>query len=248
MAETTNKPDNSLVDILVNVIAPVMILSHMSKEDGKFWHLGPVTAMCIALALPLGFGIWHFIKNKKVNMFSFIGLIAILLTGLITIYLFYDKGSRQYVGIIFGIKEAIVPLVLGTLFLFTHKSKSPLLKTFLYNDSLFDVKRIEKSVEEKSAESNYQQLLWHCSLIMFGSFCLSAAANLSLSLYFFNGLDAALENWKVEYNEIVGKITGYGFLVIGLPFFFVMAFILYFILKRLRAITGLDNQEILLPR
>lgn len=248
MAETNKKPDNSLVDILVNVIAPVLILSHMSKEEGQFWHLGPILAMCIALALPLGFGIWHFIKNKKLNLFSFVGLIAILLTGLITIYLFYYVESRQHVGVIFGIKEAVVPLVLGSLFIITHKSKSPLLKAFLYNDGLFDIKRIEKKVDENNADSDYKKLLWHCSLIMFGSFCLSALANLFLALYFFNDLDPMLADWKVVYNEIVGKITGYGFLVIGLPFFFVMAFILYFLLKRLKAITGLSTEEVLLPR
>ncbi len=86
MADTTKdkkKPDNSLLDIVVNVIAPVMILSFMSKEDGKLWHLGPVMAMSIALVLPIAFGIWHYIKHQKLNLFSCVGLFAILLTGLI---------------------------------------------------------------------------------------------------------------------------------------------------------------------
>lgn len=252
MAEITKKqgkkPDNSLLDIVVNVIAPVMILSFMSKEEGKFWHIGPVYAMSIALILPLGFGIWHFIKHKKLNLFSCVGLFAILLTGLITIYLYYDEAARQHVGIIFGIKEAVQPLVIGSLFLITHKMRSPLLNTFLYNDGLFDVKRIEKSVKEKDNQLSYRALLWKCSLIMFGSFCVSAVANLALSLYFFKSLSPTVDNWKVEYNEIVGKITGWGFLVIGAPFFFVMAFILYFMLSNLKKITGLETDKILLGR
>jgi hypothetical protein len=248
MAEIKKKPDNSLLDIVINVIAPVMILSFMSKEDGKLWHLGPVLAMSIALILPLTFGIWHFTKHKKLNLFSCVGLFAILLTGLITLYLYYDEDSRKHVGIIFGIKEAVQPLVIGSLFLITHKMSSPLLNTFLYNDGLFDVKRIKKSVQENENQTDYQSLLWKCSLIMFGSFCVSAVANLALSLYFFNGLSPALENWKVEYNEIVGKITGWGFLVIGAPFFFVMAFILYFMLNGLKRITGLKTDEILVGR
>jgi len=248
MPETKKKPDNSLLDIVVNVIAPVMILSYMSKEEGKFWHLGPVTAMAIALILPLAFGIWHFIKHKKLNLFSCVGLFAILLTGLITIYLFYNEASRPHVGIIFGIKEAVQPLVIGSLFLITHKMASPLLNTFLYNDALFDVKRIEKSVKAKESQPDYKALLWKASLIMFGSFCVSAVANLALSLYFFKGLSPTIENWKVEYNEIVGKITGWGFLVIGAPFFLVMAFILYFMLNGLKKITGLETDEILVGR
>ena len=248
MADTKKKPDNSLVDIVINVIAPVMILSYMSKEEGEFWHLGPVNAMSIALVLPLAFGIWHFIKHKKLNLFSCVGLFAILLTGLITIYLFYNEAARQHVGIIFGIKEAVQPMVIGSLFLITHKMSAPLLNTFLYNDGLFDVKRIEKSVKEKDTEPAYKALLWKCSLIMFGSFCVSAVANLALSLYFFDGLSPVAENWKVEYNEIVGKITGWGFLVIGAPFFLVMAFILYFMIKGLKSITGLETDDILLGR
>jgi len=242
------KQESSLLDIVVNVIAPVMILSFMSKEEGEFWHLGPVIAMSIALILPLAFGIWHFIQHKKLNLFSCIGLFAILLTGLITIYLYYDESSRQHVGIIFGIKEAVQPLVIGSLFVITHKMKAPLLNTFLYNDGIFDVKRIERAVKTNENEPDYKALLWKCSLIMFGSFCVSAVANLALSLYFFRDLSPVVENWKVEYNEIVGKITGWGFLVIGAPFFFVMAYILYFMLSGLKKITGLNSEEILLAR
>lgn len=248
MADTKKKPDNSFLDIVVNVIAPVMILSWMSKEEGKFWHLGPVVAMSIALILPLAFGIWHFIKHKTLNLFSCVGLFAILLTGLITIYLFYNESARPHVGIIFGIKEAVQPLVIGVLFLITHKMASPLLNTFLYNDNLFDVKRIEKSVKENTNETDYKSLLWKCSLIMFGSFCVSASANLALALYFFKDLSPTIENWKVEYNEIVGKITGWGFAVIGAPFILVMAFILYFMITNLKKITGLESEEIMLSR
>ena len=248
MAEAKKKQDNSLVDIIVNVILPVLILSYMSKEGSKPWQLGPVIAMGVALALPLGFGIWHFIKHKKLNLFSCVGLFAILLTGLITIYLFSNDSSRPHVGIIFGIKEAVQPLVIGSLFLITHRMSTPLLNTFLYNDALFDVGRIEKKVKEKDVTPKYKALLWKCTLVMFGSFCVSAVANLFLSLYFFKGLDPAHTNWKEEYNLIVGKITGYGFLVIGLPFFFVMAFILFTLLKGLRNITELENDEILVPR
>ncbi len=246
--KTPKKPDNSLLDIIVNVIAPVMILSFMSKDEGKLWHLGPVIAMSIALILPLSFGIWHFIKHKKLNLLSCVGLFAILLTGLISIYLFYNEASRQHVGIIFGVKEAVQPLVIGSLFLITHKMSSPLLNTFLYNDGIFDVKRIEKHVQQKNTLPDYRSLLWKCSLIMFGSFCVSAAANLALSLYFFRDLSPSIDNWKVEYNEIVGKITGWGFLVIGAPFFVVMAFILYFLIKNLKKITGLETEEILLAK
>ncbi len=248
MAETKKKPDNSLVDILINVILPVLILSKMSKDGDSFYHLGPVTAMAIALILPLGFGIWHFIKKGKLNLFSCVGLIAILLTGLITIYLYNDTNSRQHVGVIFGIKEAIQPLILGSLFLITHKKATPLLRTFLYNDALFDIPRIEKTVKEKQSKPAYELLLWKCTWIMFGSFCLSAVANFFVSVYFFQDLVPDADSWTVLYNEIVGSITFWGFIIIGVPFFGVMIVIMISLLKGLRKITGLENDNILIPR
>lgn len=250
MAASKKKPDNSLVDILINVIIPVLVLSYLSKDEGKAWHLGPTKAMVIALVIPLAFGIWHFIKHKKINLFSCVGLGAILLTGLITIYLWYNEAARPQVGIIFGIKEALQPLILGSLFIITHKTATPLFNTFLYNDALFDIPRIEKAVKTEEKQDEYKKMKWNCTLFFFGSFLISAVLNLALAIYFFRDLspDLADGTWKTEYNEIVGKITGWGFAVIGAPFLIVMIVLLIFLLKSLRKHTGLSNDEILIPR
>ena len=101
MSEEKTKPaaeqqDNPLADILVNVLAPVLILSKCSKDGESFWHLGPYLAMGLALSIPLLYGIWHFTKVKKVNLFSAVGLANVLLTGVITIYLYSsDDPSRR---------------------------------------------------------------------------------------------------------------------------------------------------------
>lgn len=250
MADSKKKPDNSLADILVNVVIPVLVLSYLSKDEGKAWHLGPTKAMFIALAIPLAYGVRDFIKNKKINLFSCIGLCAILLTGLITIYLWFNESARPHVGIIFGIKEALQPLILGSLFIITHKTTTPLFHTFLYNDALFDIPRIEKEVKTQNKQQEYKKLKWKCTLLFFGSFLISAVMNLGLAIYFFRDLSPNLAEkaWKTEYNEIVGKITGWGFAVIGAPFLIVLVALLIFLLKSLRQQTGLTNEEILIPR
>ena len=58
MSEETAKPaaqqqDSPLADILVNVLAPVLILSKCSKDGESFYHLGPYIAMGLALSIPL---------------------------------------------------------------------------------------------------------------------------------------------------------------------------------------------------
>ncbi len=247
---TAQKQDNPLTDIIVNVIIPVLILSKCSKEGEKFYQLGPYLAMGLAIAIPLAYGIWHFLKTKKLNIFSAVGVGNVLLTGLITIYLFStdDPETRKLAPYLFGIKEAIQPLILGSLFLLTHRTSTPLFNAFIYNDAIFDHNRINKAVKEKDNESNLSKLLWSSTLLFFGSFCISAVLNLGLAYYFLHDLNPHAENWKELYNKDVGKITGWGYLVIGLPLLVIGGFILMRMLRGLKNLTGLATEKIMQAR
>ncbi len=242
--------DNPLADIIVNVLIPVMILSKCSKAGEKWYQLGPYVAISLALAIPLIYGIWHFIQKKKVNLFSAVGIGNVLLTGIITIYLFSndDPGTRKMAPYLFGIKEAIQPLILGSLFLLTHHRKSPLFNAFIYNEALFDHSRINKALKDNEKQTEHKQLLWSSTLFFFGSFCISAALNLGLAFYFLHDLDPAAPDWKELYNEDVGSITFWGFAVIGLPLVVITGFILYRLIAGLKALTGLETDKILQAR
>jgi len=244
------KQDNPLTDIIVNVILPVLILSHCSKDGEKAWHLGPYVAMGLAIAIPLAYGIWHFIQHKKLNTFSAVGVGNVLLTGLITIYLFStdDPETRKHAPLLFGIKEAIQPLILGSLFLLTHKAATPLFNAFVYNENIFDHGRINQKVKENGKQEELAQLLWSSTKLFFGSFCLSAIMNLCLAFYFLGDLDPTATDWKELYNKDVGRITGWGFLVIGVPLLVVGGFILARMIKGLKNLTGLETEKILQAR
>jgi hypothetical protein len=249
-APAAKKQDNPLTDIIVNVILPVLILSHCSKDGEKVWHFGPYLAMGLAIAIPLAYGIWHFIKHKKLNTFSAVGVGNVLLTGLITIYLFStdDPETRKHAPLLFGIKEAVQPLILGSLFLLTHRSVTPLFNAFVYNDAIFDHGRINKRVKENDKQAELGKLLWTSTLLFFGSFCLSSVMNLGLAFYFLHDLDPTAPDWKELYNADVGRITGWGFLVIGVPLLVVGGFILARMIKGLKALTGLETEKILQAR
>ena len=73
MADKKLPQDHPLANILINVIIPVLILSYLSKDPvlqeklgkiAKPWHIGPLKAMILALALPLGYGAWHYLKTR----------------------------------------------------------------------------------------------------------------------------------------------------------------------------------------
>lgn len=249
MASQKKEQENPLHNILINVLIPVFALSFMSKDGDKIWHIGAAKAMIVALVPPLAYGVWFFVKTKKMNMFSLLGLVSVLLTGGLTLYLWNADGSiKPNAALLFGIKEACIPFVLGIAVLFSYRSNSPLLQAFLYNDGVFNIPHIEKTVEEKQQQSEYQKILWQSTLLFAASFMVSTVLNLFLAMHFLGQLDHTSANAKEEYNTQVAKITGWGFLVIGAPLMIFLGFTLWHLLKNLRRITGLDNESLLLPR
>ena len=72
-----------------------------------------------------------------------------LLTGGLTIYLWNKDGTvKPHADVLFGLKEASIPLILGIAVIGSHRTASPLLRVFLYSDSLFDIPKIETRVAE----------------------------------------------------------------------------------------------------
>ena len=255
---TTPTKEHPLANILINVIIPVLVLSYLSKDPqlqeqlgkvAKPWHIGPLKAMILALLLPLGYGAWHFIKTRKGNFFSALGLISVLLSGGLTLYLWNADGTvKQNAGILFGLKEALIPLVLGIAILTSHRSATPLIRVFLYNDSIFDIPKIEKRVAEIAAEVDYQRLLLGATKLFAASFFLSSIMNLVLAQWFFRGFDATAIDALETYNAIVARLTGWGFAVIGVPILVFLFFTLRHLLKGLGGLTGFSDDELMLPR
>jgi hypothetical protein len=254
MPDPKPKQEHPLANILVNVLLPVIALSFLSKdpalvEKARPWHIGPLWAMVIALALPLGYGIWHFAKTRKGNFFSALGLVSVLLSGGLTLYLWNKDGTvKPNADLLFGIKEALIPLILGFAILYSKRSGTPLIRVFLYNDTIFDVPKIESKIGERQEQPRYAMLLHEATRLFAGSFFLSALLNLGLALWFFRGFDEKTVGALQEYNAIVAKLTGAGFLVIGVPLMGIMFLILTRLLKGLRELTGLKDDELMMPR
>jgi len=257
MSATKTPQEHPLANILVNVLVPVLILSYLSKDPviqaklGKaahLWHLGPPKAMALALLLPLGYGVWHYLKTRKGNLFSALGLVSVLLSGGLTLYLWNLNGTvKPNAGFLFGVKEALIPLMLGIAILMSQRTGSPLIRVFLYNDSIFDIPKIESRVDEISARGAYAQLLYHATQLFAASFFLSALMNLCLAQWFFQGFDAAAIDALEKYNAIIAKVVGWAFAVIGVPIVICLYVTLRRLLSGLGALTGLSEDEMMLP-
>ena len=253
MATAKKKDENSLVNIMVNVLIPVIVLSKMSKDpsmidgDPRFYHVGPYQALLIALIIPLAYGIYHFIKTKKFNLFSAIGVFSVLLTGGVTLYLLNEDGSvKPDAAFWFGLKEAVQPLILGAVVLGSHWTKNPLFREFIYNNNIFDIGRIEKKVNEDEAEEAYKGILLRNTIMFCGSFAISAVLNVCLAYYFLGNLDFTADNARELYNQGTAKIMGWGFVVILVPMMIILMTILFKHSKDLQKLTGLEKNEVLL--
>lgn len=246
--------ENPLSNILLNVILPVLALDKLSvdpafAEEPKFWHLGPMWAVIIGLALPIGYGTWFFLKHRRMNFFSWIGIISVLLTGALIAYLWNSDGSiKPNAAALFGLKEGSIPLVLGLAIFVSHWTKTPLLNAFLYTDAIFDVKRIEREVEAKGVLEPYRKLLFSSTLLFASSFLISTVLNYFLALHFLGDIDYTAEDARTQFTKQVSSIMWWGFLVIGAPILIILTILLFRLVGGLRKITGLTNEEVLLPR
>lgn len=250
--------ENPLANIFINVLIPVLALSYLSKDPEfqqaigkavKPWHIGPVKALMVALVFPIGYGVWHFMKTKKANFFSALGLVSVLLTGGLTIFLWNKDGTvKPNADVLFGLKEASIPLILGIAVIGSHFTNSPLLRVFLYSDSIFDIPKIESKVGELDAAEGYRKVLFRATLMFAASFFISTFLNFGLALYFLGDLDHTATNARELYNAQVAKLTGWGFAVIGVPILIFLFFTLRRLLKDLGTLTGLKDDEMMLPR
>lgn len=229
------KQENALANLMLNVLLPVTILSYCSKETG-WYGLGPTKALIISVALPVGYQIWDWSQRRKINLFSIIGMVSVLITG--------GLGLMKLNPQAFALKEAAIPLILGLVMLWTHRAGKPLAKTMLLNPDLLDVKKVEAAVDQNQQRPAFEQLMWQTTLILAGSFVLSAVLNYGLALYFLNGKEPGSE----DYTAGIGKVTGWGFLVIGVPMMACLIWAFIRLTKGLQRMTGLSQDDIMLPR
>lgn len=248
---------NPWLVIILNVLAPVLILDHCSggainplhrMEGQHFWEIGPLWAMVVALMLPIGYGIRSLIVQKRFELMSAVGMTGVVLTGVISLFVIGTDGQvHSATPWLFAGKEALIPLFLASAIVVSAKTSTPLLNTFIYNPDIFDIKRIEAAIAQHNKEEAYASLLSRSTWILAGTLVLSSAANFVLSLNFMSPvLRAPVAEQQLEYNLAISRITWWGFLIIGVPLLAALIIILFHLIRQLRSITKLSRDEILL--
>lgn len=235
-AKPAPKQENALLNILLNVLLPVTVLSMCSKTGDKLWHIGPKWALIVAVLLPVGYFIYDYIQRRKVNAFSIIGFVSVLFTG--------GLGLMNLTAQAFGIKEASVPLILAFIIWWTGRGEKPMVRTLLLNPDVVDVAKVENAIAANNARPDFDRLIKTSTWLLVATMLMSAVLNYFLAIYFIDGKTPG----STEYTEAIGKQTGWGWVVIGVPSMAMMIFAMMRLFKGVKRLTGLETEQIMLPR
>lgn len=227
MTQQKVKKENFFLNLALNIIIPTVILSKFSGEE----HLGVKGGIIVALAFPIIYGIMDFFRARKINGFSALGVVSILLTGGISLF----ELDPKYM----AIKEATIPGLLCIATLISLKTRFPLVKTLLFNDKIIRTDRVHEALKLRDNSLRFEKTLVNASYLIAASFLLSSVLNYVLAkvlLVSAPGTEA--------YNAELGKMVAYSYVVIAVPSITVLGAALFYLFRSITKLTGLGLEEI----
>lgn len=221
------KKENLFLNLACNIAVPTLVLTMLSKED----RLGPQWGMIVALAFPLGYGIYDLAQRKKFNLFSIVGIVSVLMTGTLN----QMKADAFW----FAVKEASVPSLFGIAVLASMGTKRPLVRELLWNDQVIDTEKVDRVLAERGQRPQLDRLLRNASFGLAASFLLSAILNYGLARYLLKSPPGT-----AEFNAELGKMNGLSWPIIALPTTVVTMLVFWRLMSGLTRLTGLQLEEI----
>lgn len=226
-SKSAEKPENIWINLIFNILIPTLILTKFSGEQ----QLGPQWGVVIALAFPVGYGIRDYWQRKKLNFFSALGVISVLLTGGMSLL----EIDPKYI----AIKEAAIPALFGLATLISLRTPWPLVRTFLYNDQVLETDRVNQALDQYETHEAFERALRNASIMLAGSFFLSSVLNYLLARWVLvspPGTEA--------FNAELGKMTALSFPVITLPAMVVLMSAFFYLFREIKRLTHLDLEDI----
>jgi hypothetical protein len=194
--------------------------------------LGATTALIVALAFPLGWGLFERVKYNKFNFFALLGLISVLLTGGI--------GLLQLDSQWLAIKEAAIPGLISIAVLVSTRTRYPLIKTLLYSPKIMDVDKIKQKLEDSGNTEEFEGRLLNATYLLSGAFFFSSVMNYILAKWIVTSAAGS-----TAFNEELGQMTLLSYPVIAIPSMIIMMAIFYYLWRTIHGMTGFSLEEIL---
>ncbi len=226
-ATPQHKP-RPMIDLLVSILLPSIILMKFSGEA----DLGATKALIVALALPLGWGLFELVQYRKFNFIALLGVVSVLLTGGIGLL----KLDSQWL----AIKEAAVPGAIGIAVLVSTRTRYPLIRTLLYNEKVINVARVHERLEDRGQVEVFNQRLLRATYFLAGTFFFSSVMNYIVAKWIVVS-PAGTE----AFNEELGQMTLVSYPMIAIPSMIMMMAILFYLWRTIHGLTGLKMEEIM---
>ncbi|WP_137166321.1 VC0807 family protein [Salinimonas lutimaris] len=217
-----------LGNLAFNIIIPVVIMSYTSSDE----YLGPAWSIIAALIFPIGYGFWDLKQSGKVNGFSILGIISVLLTGGISLL----KLPAEYI----AIKEAAIPALIGIAVLVTQYTKKPLVKMLILNDQIINWEALNASLDRHNKQAEFKKKVAVSSYIVASSFFLSSALN-----YILAKVILVSEPGTTAYTEELGRMTALSYPVIVIPSMILLVTALWYLFSQIGKITGEELETFL---
>jgi len=227
----SQKQSSPMIDMIVSIAIPSLILMKLSGEE----DLGAVTALIVALAFPLGWGLFELFRHKKLNLMALLGLVSVALTGGIGLL----QLDLQWL----AIKEAAIPGIIGLAVLISTRTRYPLVRTLLYNPNVMNVEKIQQKLDEQKNEATFEARLLNANYLLSGTFFFSSLMNYILAKWVVTS-----PTGTSAFNEELGQMTLLSYPVIAIPSMLMMMAIFYYLWKTINGMTGLSLEQILVSR
>ncbi len=226
MSTAPAKP-NPFVELAVTILAPGLVLMQFSGPQ----QLGNGGALALALALPIGWGLWDGWRRRKINWLSVIGIVSTLLTGGI--------GLLQLDAHWLAIKEGVVPAVMGLVIAASAWTRHPLIHALVFDAALLDVPRIHRALAERHSAAAFDRQLRTGTLLLGATFLLTGLASYALARWVVRS-PAGSE----AFNQELGRLTLLSYPLVALPSMLMMMALLYWLAAGARRLTGLQLGEL----
>ena len=217
--------ENPLLNIGLNIALPAIVLMQLSRED----RLGPVYGLLLALAFPVGYGLYDFAARRGFNFYSALGFVSVLLTGGIGLL----KLPVEWL----AIKEAAVPFIAGIAVLVSLRTRYPLIKTIIHQ--VIAVERVYAALRQRGRVQVYERRLIVATYMVVFGLLVSTVLN-----YVLARVVVVSEPGSTAFNEELGRMTALSFPVITVPSIIILVIALYYLVNGITKETGLDLQDV----
>lgn len=215
-------------NLLFNIVIPVVILTKFSGET----QLGPLWSIAVALAFPIGYGLWEMRLTGKVNGFSVLGVVSVVLTGGISLL----QLDPKYI----AIKEAAIPGIIGLAVIVSQKSHRSLVKILIFNEQIIRIEKVHSALSARGKNAEFEKRMTVVTYLVACSFFLSSVLNYVLAKIVLQSPPGT-----TAFSEELGRMTALSYPVIVIPSMVVLLGAIWYLFVQLKKLTGLPLEELM---